>query len=150
MRLLLSSALAVLILAGPRLALADDEPGSTPSPKGGSSAASAKPLDVSKLPFTEYSIKQVVRFHQPDIQTCYEGVIAEMGKAPPEGKVYVTFSVLASGLTSMVKVDKKQTTIKNDKVQDCVTDAIKGWEFPKPTDGREHPLAMPFSLKVNK
>jgi hypothetical protein len=143
------AALAALSVLSPATAMAaDDEPGATPASKSGDAAA--KPLDVSKLPFTEYSIKQVIKFHSPEIQTCYESVIAEMGKTPPEGKVYVSFSVLPTGLTSSVKVDKKQTTIKNDKVQECVTAAISAWEFPKPTDGREHPLAMPFSLKVSK
>jgi hypothetical protein len=125
----------------------DVEPGkAAAAPK-----AEKKPgLDVSKLPFTEYSIKEVVKFHAPDIQKCYESVIAEMGKNPPEGKVVVSFTILPTGLTTNTKVDKKQTTIKSDRVQDCVTDSVRAWEFPKPSDGREHPIVYPFALKVTK
>ena len=150
MRVAILSALTSLALLASGAAFADDEPTTAKDPSAGKDAPAKKAFDASKLPFTEYSIKQVVKFHAPEIQTCYEGVISEMGKNPPEGKVYVAFSVLPSGLTSAIKIDKKQTTIKNDKVQSCVTDSISAWEFPKPTDGREHPLAMPFSLKVTK
>jgi hypothetical protein len=118
---------------------------------GAGTAAAAKPgLDVSKMPFTEFSIKQVVQYHAPSIQKCYEGVIADMGKNPPEGRVMVAFNILPSGLTTQVKVDKKKSSIKNERVQDCVADDIRSWEFPKPTDGREHPIVFPFDLKVTK
>ncbi len=141
------AALAAVLLLTAAPAFADDEPAAKET---ATKDVPKKGLDVSKLPFTEYSIKQVVKSHAAEIQTCYEGVITEMGKNPPEGKVFVSFSVMPTGLTSTIKIDKKQTTIKNDRVQACVTDAITGWEFPKPADGREHPLAMPFSLKVTK
>ena len=77
------------------------------------------------------------------------GVLEEDGN-PPEGKVMAVFSVAATGLTDKVKIDRKKTTIKNQRIQDCVTDAIRSWEFPKPTDGREHPIEYPFELKVAK
>jgi len=122
-----------------------------PNANGTPAAPAKKPgPDVSKMPFTPYSIQEVVKFHLPEIQKCYDDVVLEIGKSTPEGKVMAVFNVMATGLTDKVKVDRKKTTIKNQRIQDCVTDAIRGWEFPKPTDGREHPIEYPFDLKVAK
>ncbi|MBS2027104.1 MAG: AgmX/PglI C-terminal domain-containing protein [Deltaproteobacteria bacterium] len=122
-----------------------------PKADGTAPAPAKKPgPDVSKMPFTPYSIQEVVKFHLPEIQKCYDDVVLEIGKNPPEGKVMAVFSVASTGLTDKVKIDRKKTTIKNQRIQDCVTDAIRGWEFPKPTDGREHPIEYPFELKVAK
>src|SRR5262245_59327090 len=76
------------------------------------SAAKAPPeakkqlIDASKLPFTEYSIKKVVSVHSADIQKCYEGVIADLGKSPPQGRVVVSFAITPEGTTKDVKVVK--------------------------------------------
>ena len=122
-----------------------------PKADGTAPAPAKKPgPDVSKMPFTPYSIQEVVKFHLPEIQKCYDDVVLEIGKHPPEGKVFATFTVMPNGLTSKVKIDRKKTTIKNDRIHDCVTDAIKGWEFPKPSDAREHPIEYPFDLKMEK
>ena len=122
-----------------------------PQADGGAVPAKKPGPDVSKMPFTPYSIQEVVKFHLPEIQKCYEGVVLEIGgKHPPEGRVLANFTILANGLTSKVKVDHKKSTLKNDRMQDCVTDAVRTWEFPKPTDGREHPIEYPFDLKIEK
>jgi len=148
-----SAFLAVVLLAAPGLASAQDEmsQGDVAPRHAADGGMPAKPgLDVSKLPFTEYSIKEVVKYHSADIQKCYEQVISEMGKNPPQGMVYVAFTILPTGLTTAIKVDKAKSTIKNDRVQDCVSDEVRNWEFPKPTDQRDHPIVYPFSLKVTK
>jgi len=111
--------------------------------------AGGKPgLDVSKMPFTPFSIQEVVKYHLPEVQDCYNGVVREMGKHTPSGKVLASFSILPSGLTSNVKVNRKKSSIKNARVQDCVTEAVRSWLFPKPIDGREHPIEYPFNLSV--
>ena len=120
----------------------------TPPPR----AAPAKPKgpDVAKMPFTEFSIQEVVKYHLPEIQTCYNGVVMDIGKHPPEGTVMSNFTILPNGLTAKVKVNLRKTTIKNARIRDCVTDAIRNWVFPKPTDARPHPIEYPFALKVQK
>jgi hypothetical protein len=141
--------LAVALVAAPAkrdLAKGDLDPtadGGAPAKKAG--------IDASKLPFTNYSIQLVVKSHLPDVQACYDQVVLEIGgKKPPEGRVLVKFSILANGLTTETKVDRKKSTLKNDRVWDCVTDEIRRWEFPNPTDQLEHPIEYPFDLKVAK
>src|SRR5687768_14440463 len=77
--------------------------------------AAAKPEtpapDVSKLPFTPDSIKQVVAFHQPKIQGCYEEYLAPK-KEVVEGTLMTSFNITGEGLVRKPKVAKKGTTIK--------------------------------------
>lgn len=121
-----------------------------PQTDGGAPEAKKPGPDVSKMPFTPYSIQQVVKFHLPEIQKCYEQVVLEIGGAPPEGRVVVNFTIMPNGLTSQTKIDRKKTSIKNDRIHDCVTDGVRMWEFPKPSDNREHPIEYPFDLKVQQ
>ena len=87
--------LTTLIVA---LALAAD-----PAPKNDTmknlmkDVATDKPSDgpdVSKMPFTQDSIKQVVMAYQPKIQGCYEDHIANKKKAP-EGMIKTAWVITA-------------------------------------------------------
>lgn len=143
--LILAVALAQAGAAGSELNQGDV----APSTDGGAAEAKKPGPDVSKMPFTPYSIQEIVKYHLPDIQKCYEGVVLDIGgKNPPEGRVQVDFTILPNGLTTRTKVDRKKTTIRNDRIQDCVTDSVRTWEFPTPSDNREHPIEYPFDLKV--
>ena len=138
-------ALALAVLAA--------SPAAAPSaaPAAAAAEAPAKPeFDPTKLPFTEFSIKEVVRHKLPDIQSCYEGAIKETGKNPPEGRVVVNFKIVASGATSDASIKKDGTTLKNNRVQECVLEEVRAMRFPAPTDNREHPIVFPFDLKVAK
>ena len=142
-------AFALAVLAANPAAAA---PAPAPAPAATAPAeAPAKPeFDPSKLPFTEFSIKEVVRHKLPDIQSCYETAIKETGKTPPEGRVVVNFKIVASGATSDASIKKDGTTLKNNRVQECVLEEVRAMRFPAPTDNREHPIVFPFDLKVAK
>ncbi len=109
----------------------------------------AKPgLDVSRMLWDPESIRQVVKFHMPEIQECYEKVLADTGKKL-QGRIVVGFIVEPTGLVREARVLPKKSTLKDDRISDCVLD-IRRWQFPKPGDDRIYPMEYPFDLKILK
>lgn len=109
----------------------------------------AKPaLDVSKMMFDAESIRQVVKHHMPEIQECYEKVLADTGQKL-EGRVIVGVIIDPAGMVSDARVLVKKSTLKDDRIHDCVL-AIRRWAFPPPGDNRDHPIEYPFDLKVRQ
>jgi hypothetical protein len=103
--------------------------------------------DVSKMPFTQESIKQVVMAYQPKIQGCYEDHIANKKKAP-EGTVKTSWVITAEGMVKGAKIVKKGTTLKDPALNDCVVAVLSTMTFPKPPDSKDHPIEFPFNLKA--
>ena len=103
--------------------------------------------DVSKMPFTPESIKQVVAAYQPKIQGCYEDHIANKKKAP-EGTLKTAWVITADGMVKGAKVEKKGTTLKDAALNDCVVAVLSTMAFPKPPDSKDHPIEFPFNLKA--
>ena len=113
-------------------------------------AATDKPSDgpdVSKMPFTADSIKQVVMAYQPRIQGCYEDHISDKKKAP-EGKLKTAFTLTPDGVVKNAKVDRKGSTLKDPALYDCVVAVLSTMTFPKPPDAKDHPIEFPFNLKA--
>jgi hypothetical protein len=154
--MILSILAAALLCGAPaepvEVAQADEAtpPATAPTTAQATPDAGKPGLDVSKLPFTPYSIQEVVKSHLAEVQDCYNGVVLEMGKQTPSGKVLASFRILPSGLTDKVTVNRKKSTIKNQRIQECVTEALRNWQFPKPEDGRVHPIEYPFNLSIPK
>ena len=103
--------------------------------------------DVSKMPFTQDSIKQVVMAYQPKIQGCYEDHIANKKKAP-EGMIKTAWVITAEGMVKGAKVEKKGSTLKDPALNDCVVAVLSTMNFPKPPDAKDHPIEFPFNLKA--
>ncbi|WP_375759460.1 AgmX/PglI C-terminal domain-containing protein [Corallococcus exercitus] len=120
---------------------AQTAPATTPAPKKDDG------LDVSKLPFTPDSIRQVMAHHMPRIQECYEDTMVEKDKKV-EGKLLTTFTITAEGTVRSAKVDKYGSTLKDAGLNDCVVAVLSSMDFPKPPDGRDHPIEYPFNLKA--
>jgi len=147
------------------LSLAADKRPPPPSPKKGntlkevikdsSSASTAdrdggtdqviNGIDLSKLPFTTDSIKQVVLSYQPRVQGCHEEAMA--GSKPIGGLVKVAFTITPEGFVKSAKVDKRGSTIKDEHLHDCLVSVVSAMNFPKPPDGKDHPIEFPFNLK---
>ncbi len=103
--------------------------------------------DVSKMPFTPDSIKQVVAAYQPKIQGCYEDHIANKKKAP-QGSLKTAWVITPDGLVKGAKVDKRGSTLKDSSLHDCVVAVLSTMTFPKPPDSKDHPIEFPFNLKA--
>jgi hypothetical protein len=127
----------------PAIAPVTAAPGSRAAPEPGSAA---KPVDVSQLPFTQDSIAQVVKAHQPEIQDCYEKTLAARNEKL-EGRLMTHFVITASGTVTGAQVAKRGTTLKDKDLQACVVGVLGKLRFPKPPDGKEHPVEYPFNLQ---
>jgi hypothetical protein len=140
------SFVAVMVLAS-TVALAQG------APEGKSTGASAgrkqapPELDVSRMPFTPDSVQQVILHHKGDIQECYEEHMASKSKKV-EGKLMTSFIITGGGLVKDAKVQKKGTTLKDKGLHDCVVSVLSAMSFPKPPDGKDHPIEYPFNLKA--
>jgi hypothetical protein len=134
--------LFAVVLLSSTVSLAQPAEGTAP-PEG------PQPPDVSKLPFTSDSIRQVMTFHQPKIQACYEDFLRQKEKAL-EGKLTTAFTVTAEGLVTKARVDRKQSTLRDPGLYDCVVAVLASMEFPKPPAGKEQPVEYPFNLKAIK
>jgi len=104
--------------------------------------------DITKMPFTPDSVKQVVMYHQPKIQGCYEESLLDAKKKIPEGTLKTSWRIDADGYVKKAKVDKRKSTLKDPRLHDCVIAVLSTMQFPKPPDGKEHPIEFPFNLKA--
>ena len=104
--------------------------------------------DISKLPFTPDSIKQVVLSYQPQIQGCYEESMANKGSKKVEGTLKTAWVITGEGMVKSATVKKKDSTLKDAKLHDCVVAVLSTMAFPRPPDGKDHPIEFPFNLKA--
>lgn len=114
---------------------------------GGSAVGTDGGPDVSTLPFTAESIKQIVMSHQPQIQGCYEDHLSSKKKAP-EGTIKTAFTITPEGMVKSARVDSKGSTLKDPALSDCVVAVLSTMAFPKPPDSKDHPIQFPFNLKA--
>ncbi len=114
------------------------------APDAGTPARGSGP---EKLPFTPDTIREVVRSKQPDIERCWEQTLARVDK-PTDGTLQTQFVISPEGTVRQAKVLKKGTTLKDPALQRCVETVLSTMVFPRPPDGRDHPVEYPFNLKA--
>ncbi|MGZ3458264.1 MAG: AgmX/PglI C-terminal domain-containing protein [Archangium sp.] len=165
------SLVAVAVLLGSGLAFAQGSPGmhgaSTkhdPAPKAAEADPSGAPAqekkkaepvrppppDVSRMPFSPDSIREVMQYYSRDIQECYEEILATKGSHVEEGRLMTTFTITPDGFVRNAKVAKAGTTLKNPRLHECVVNVLSSITFPQPPDRREYPIEYPFNLKAIK
>lgn len=141
--------LVVLAATGPDAGTA---PAAPPEPGAGAPAAvgpatPARGSGPEKLPFTPDTIKEIVRAKQPEIERCWEQTLAGTDK-PADGKLQTHFVITPVGSVKQAKVVKKGTTLKDPTLHRCVETVLSTMLFPKPPDGKDHPVEYPFNLKA--
>ena len=88
-------------------------------------------------------IRRVIRRHIAQIRYCYE---RELIRSPGLfGKVGTEFTITAKGTVSSAKI--RQSTLKNDAVERCMTAKIRTWTFPEPKGGGIVIVRYPFVFK---
>ena len=116
-------------------------------PPGVGTATPARGSGPEKLPFTPDTLREVVKAKQPEIERCWEQSLAGTDK-PVDGKIQTHFIITPEGTVRQPKVVKKGTTLKNDALHRCVETVLSTMVFPKPPDGKDHPVDYPFNLKA--
>ena len=134
--------LLVVLAAAP----ASPDAGTSVAPAVGP-ATPARGSGPEKLPFTPDTLRDVVKAKQPEIERCWEQSLAGTDK-PVDGKIQTHFIITPEGTVRQPKVVKKGTTLKNEALHRCVETVLSTMTFPKPPDGKDHPVEYPFNLKA--
>ena len=87
-------------------------------------------------------IRRIVRLHVNEVKYCYD---QELVKKPAlAGRISVQFAISPVGqvITSVMQ----STSMDDARVENCVVNAVRRWEFPKPVGGGIVIVLYPFSF----
>ncbi len=87
-------------------------------------------------------IRRVVRLHINEVKYCYDRELVR--KAGLAGRISVQFVISAQGL--VISSILGSTTMHDTSVEKCVVDAVRRWQFPKPTGGGIAIVSYPFNF----
>ena len=88
-------------------------------------------------------IRRIIRRHINEIKFCYEKEL--LHKQDLAGRVMITFTI--SGTGQVIASVVANSTINNPGVGQCIAQAVKRFEFPKPQGGGIVIVSYPFVLK---
>ncbi|MCA9665512.1 MAG: energy transducer TonB [Myxococcales bacterium] len=89
-------------------------------------------------------IRRHVRKHLNEVRYCYQ---KELGNnRGMTGRVVVRFMITGSGRVGSAVV--KRTTLKNNNVESCLTQAVRRWEFPQPKGAGLVDVSYPFIFRT--
>lgn len=101
--------------------------------------------------FTEEAIQQVIESHRAEVEACLQQSIAERtaeGKRLREGAVIVRFVLTPKGKVRAASV--KRSVPHSKEFHRCLVAHLMTWTFPRPDDGKLHPIEYPFTVKLQK
>ncbi len=93
---------------------------------------------------TKAQIARVIRMHWIQIKFCYERQLRRNPKL--SGKIVVRWIIAGSGNVQSANV--VQTTMNNERVENCIVRRILRWKFPQPKGGGIVQVNYPFLFKV--
>jgi hypothetical protein len=88
------------------------------------------------------AIRKVVREHINEVRSCYDAGLTLSSNL--QAGTAIEFVIEASGEVGEAKV--LEATTKDPKVPKCIVEAVKGWRFPQPKDGKPVTVIYPFNL----
>jgi TonB family protein len=87
-------------------------------------------------------IRRIIRRHINEVKYCYETELTK--KADLSGRVSVQFTIAATG--TVIASVLQSSTMGNVRVENCVVQAVRRWEFPKPLGGGIVIVSYPFNF----
>jgi TonB family protein len=87
-------------------------------------------------------IRRIIRRHINEVKYCYETELTK--KADLGGRVSVQFTIAATG--QVIASVLQSSTMGNIRVENCVVQAVRRWEFPKPLGGGIVIVSYPFNF----
>jgi Ca-activated chloride channel family protein len=85
-------------------------------------------------------VHRIIRRHINEVKYCHE---QELAKKPDlGGRIQVQFTIAASG--QVIASVLQSSTLGNSRVENCVVQAVRRWEFPKPLGGGIVIISYPF------
>ena len=89
-------------------------------------------------------IRRVVRQHLNQVKFCYQKEL--MADPDLYGRAVVKFTILASG--RVMSAVMKESSLGNAKVEQCITQTVRRWLFPKPNGRGIVVVSYPFVFKA--
>jgi TonB family protein len=89
-------------------------------------------------------IRRIIRRHINEVKYCYETELTK--KADLSGRVAVQFTIAATG--QVIASVLQSSTMGNIRVENCVVQAVRRWEFPKPMGGGIVIVSYPFNFQA--
>ena len=87
-------------------------------------------------------IRRVIRSHIDEVKACYEKELKT--KPTLAGRIMVQFTIAATG--QVIASVLQRSTMDDARVENCIVQAVRGWEFPKPLGGGIVIVSHPFVL----
>ncbi len=87
-------------------------------------------------------IRRIIRRHINEVKYCYETELTK--KATLAGRIAVQFTIAATG--QVIASVLQSSTMGNVRVENCVVQAVRRWEFPKPMGGGIVIVSYPFNF----
>ena len=87
-------------------------------------------------------IRRIIRRHINEVKYCYETELTK--KADLSGRISVQFTIAATG--QVIASVLQSSTMGNIRVENCVVQAVRRWEFPKPMGGGIVIVSYPFNF----
>jgi TonB family protein len=87
-------------------------------------------------------IRRIIRRHINEVKYCYETELTK--KADLSGRISVQFTIAATG--TVIASVLQSSTMGNIRVENCVVQAVRRWEFPKPLGGGIVIVSYPFNF----
>jgi TonB family protein len=87
-------------------------------------------------------IRRIIRRHINEVKYCYETELTK--KADLAGRISVQFTIAATG--TVIASVLQSSTMGNIRVENCVVQAVRRWEFPKPLGGGIVIVSYPFNF----
>ncbi|MDB4965706.1 MAG: putative abductin-like protein [Myxococcales bacterium] len=89
-------------------------------------------------------IRRIIRRHLNEVRFCYEKEL--MHKQDLYGRIMIQFTISGNG--QVVASVVQNSTMNNPNVEQCIAQAVRRWEFPKPQGGGIVIVSYPFVLKA--
>ncbi|MCS6914795.1 MAG: AgmX/PglI C-terminal domain-containing protein [Myxococcales bacterium] len=90
-------------------------------------------------------IRRIIRRHINEVKFCYEKELTR--KADLMGRVMIQFTIASTG--QVVASVVQSSTMNSPPVEQCIAQAVRRWEFPKPMGGGIVVVTYPFVLKAS-
>ena len=87
-------------------------------------------------------VRRIIRRHINEVKYCYELGLAR--RRALDGRVVVQFTIASSG--QVIASVLGSSTLGDAKVESCVVQTVRRWEFPRPLGGGLVIVSYPFVL----
>lgn len=113
------------------------------SGKGISAIAVSSSDMVLEGGISRYAINATIAKYLNQVRRCYETQL----KTKPEiqGLVEMSFEINSGGRLNFARVNR--TTLKDKETEQCISQKMMTWQFPKPKGGVKVPVKYPFMLR---